>query len=81
MHDIVSYIQHHAIISLNSQCCTWNWQNWVLVHMNLPNSTNSMYGVVKWYFVHFTPPQVHNTRHSNNGATLRIKGLTRNKIR
>jgi hypothetical protein len=56
MHDIVTYIQHHAMILLNSQHCVWNWWNWVLVHMNLPNSTNSMYDVVKWYFDYFTPP-------------------------
>jgi len=53
MHNIISYI-HHATISLNSQHHAWNWWNWVLVHMNLPNSTNSMYDVVKWYFDHFT---------------------------
>lgn len=47
---IVNYIRHYASISLNSQCSAlaWNWQHLVLVHMNLPDSANSMYDVVKW---------------------------------
>jgi len=33
--------------------------------MNLPNSANSMYNIVKWYFDHFIPPYgTVNTRRS-----------------
>jgi hypothetical protein len=33
--------------------------------MNLPNSANSMYNIVKWYFDHFIPPYgTINTRRS-----------------
>jgi len=44
----------------------------VLVHTNLPNSTNPMYDVMKWYFDHFTP--------SYERCFNRVHGLHRNVL-
>jgi len=52
MHDIVSYTTSCYNIVKSTMSC----MELAEVHMNLPNSANSMYDVVKWYFDHFTQP-------------------------